>query len=247
MGSHLLTLDGCRAHPYTARMKLLTLNIQHGGGSRTAEIIDFIDSDSFDVVVLTEFRRNASGRKITAHLQKRGMQWTAPTVSNPKQNTVLIASKGLTPIKLDSLPNDWSIHGAKVGGLSVLGVYLPQKGLKELPYRWLLDRMPSMQRTVVLGDFNTGLNDLDVQGRSKFWCEQEFRTLSQDIFVDAFREANGASREYSWFSKAGNGFRVDHALLSEDLLPNLGTAVYLHNSRPLVSDHSALTLELCDV
>lgn len=95
----------------------------------------------------------------------------------------------------------------------------------------------------MVGDFNTGLNDLDVQGRSKFWCEAEFRTLSTQLMVDAYREKNGDAKEYSWYSRAGNGFRVDHALITHDLKPSLASAEYLHESRNRASDHSALMIE----
>ena len=224
-------------------MRILTLNLRHGGGTRTREIVRFLDDHMTDAVVLTEFRKNSAGRQITDYLESIGLQWSASNVGSAKQNTVLIAAKKLNPRSLLSPPNDWSIHSADVDGLNILGLYLPQKALKAPVYRWLVQTAGALDRSVMVGDFNTGLNDLDVQGRSKFWCEAEFRTLSTQLMVDAYREKNGDAKEYSWYSRAGNGFRVDHALITHDLKPSLASAEYLHESRNGASDHSALVIE----
>jgi len=40
-------------------MKIVTLNIRHGGGTRVPVILEYLDSQNGDVIVLTEFRENA--------------------------------------------------------------------------------------------------------------------------------------------------------------------------------------------
>ena len=225
-------------------MRILTLNLRHGGGTRTREIVRFLDDHMADALVLTEFRKNSAGRQITDYLESIGLQWSSPNVGSAKQNTVLIAAKKLAPRSLLSPPNDWSIHSADVDGLNILGLYLPQKALKAPVYRWLIQTASELCRSVVVGDFNTGLNDLDVQGRSKFWCEADFRLLSTQLMVDAYRAKNGNAEEYSWYSRAGNGFRVDHALVTRDLENSIVSATYQHETRDVVSDHSALIAEI---
>lgn len=225
-------------------MRILTLNLRHGGGTRTREIVRFLDDHMADALVLTEFRKNSAGRQITDYLESIGLQWSSPNVGSAKQNTVLIAAKKLAPRSLLSPPNDWSIHSADVDGLNILGLYLPQKALKAPVYRWLIPTASKLRRSVVVGDFNTGLNDLDVQGRSKFWCEADFRLLSTQLMVDAYRAKNGNAEEYSWYSRAGNGFRVDHALVTRDLENSIVSATYQHETRDVVSDHSALIAEI---
>jgi len=52
-------------------------------------------------------------------------------------------------------------------------------------------------------------------------------------------------REYSWFSTRNNGFRIDHAFLSQELAACAGTIHYSHAERIAgLSDHSPLILEL---
>jgi hypothetical protein len=40
-------------------MKIVTLNIRHGGGTRVPVILEYLDSQNGDVIVLTEFHENA--------------------------------------------------------------------------------------------------------------------------------------------------------------------------------------------
>ena len=215
---------------------------RHGGGTRTREIVRFLDDHMTDAVVLTEFRKNSAGRQITDYLESIGLQWSAPNVGSAMQNTVLIAARKLNPRSLLSPPNDWSIHSANVDGLNILGLSYPRRLSRHL-YTADSRRQLAHGSSVMVGDFNTGLNDLDVQGRSNFWCEADFRLLSTQLMVDAYRAKNGDAKEYSWYSRAGNGFRVDHALITSDLKPSLASAKYLHESRNGASDHSALMIE----
>ena len=52
-------------------------------------------------------------------------------------------------------------------------------------------------------------------------------------------------RQYTWVSHRGDGFRVDHALLSPSLAPTLRAAVISEAERvPRISDHAALVVDL---
>jgi exodeoxyribonuclease-3 len=53
-------------------MKLVSLNIRHGGGKRSSQIIDWLGSQSADFVLLTEWRSNASGKFLKEALQEAG-------------------------------------------------------------------------------------------------------------------------------------------------------------------------------
>src|SRR5258708_18096599 len=58
-------------------------------------------------------------------------------------------------------------------------------------------------------------------------------------FCDLWRRRYPAVREYSWFSTRGNGFRIDHAFLSDGLAARAGTIRYSHEERLAgLSDHS---------
>jgi exodeoxyribonuclease-3 len=67
-------------------------------------------------------------------------------------------------------------------------------------------------------------------------------------WTDAWRSLHPDVSEFSWYNAAsGNGFRLDHALLSPMLAPRLRTAVHLHTTRTSgATDHSGLLVELND-
>lgn len=95
-----------------------------------------------------------------------------------------------------------------------------------------------------LVDPNTGLHRLDEE-RSSFYCEDRFRRLLAQGWVDVWRERNPKRREFSWFSTTGNGFRIDHALASPPLASVVRSVAYSHDERLReISDHTGMLLEL---
>lgn len=97
---------------------------------------------------------------------------------------------------------------------------------------------------IILEDFNTGKYLLDEKGAT-FSCADEFYELERNKFVDAWRCRNRKIREFSWYSHAGNGFRIDHAFVSPELNHKVEKIYYSHMERiDGVSEHSALILEL---
>ena len=69
--------------------------------------------------------------------------------------------------------------------------------------------------------------------------------IEQIGFRDLWRHRYPDRREYSWFSTRNNGFRIDHAFLSQELAACAGTVHYSHEERLAgLSDHSPLILEL---
>jgi exodeoxyribonuclease-3 len=68
--------------------------------------------------------------------------------------------------------------------------------------------------------------------------------IEQIGFRDLWRHRYPDRREYSWFSTRSNGFRIDHAFLSQELAAYAGTVHYSHEERIAgLSDHSPLILE----
>ena len=73
-------------------MKLVCLNVQSGGGTRWATILNFVEeAQSADVVVFTEWRRNEASRAATTWAAARGMQWTG-ACDGATKNGVFVAS-----------------------------------------------------------------------------------------------------------------------------------------------------------
>src|SRR3990172_3910315 len=69
--------------------------------------------------------------------------------------------------------------------------------------------------------------------------------LNELGWTDAWRFKNTSLREYTWYSKAGNGFRLDYAYLSPKLKNGLINVFHSHQERIReLSDHSSLRIEL---
>jgi exonuclease III len=97
-------------------------------------------------------------------------------------------------------------------------------------------------RHVLIGDFNIGLKS-DCQGSTLTFSDKFNEFFDTYGWKDLWRSRNEAT-EYSWYSAAGNGFRIDHAIGSPDLLP-VQDCKYSHREREeKLSDHSMLLLQI---
>jgi len=247
------------------RMRLLSWNIQHGGGSRVARIIDALASHDPDVIALSEYRTRP-GVAICAALASRG--WLHIESTNPagSDNGLCVLSR--TPMvraRVCPAPPENSVRWLDVDfpehgfGISVLHIVCSVPKLK--------DRVPGEAKTrfwnailgvaearldeplMFVGDFNTGAHHLDEVGRT-FVCAAHFVKLSSVGWTDAWRHHNPDTTEWTWYSRhkggvPGNGFRLDHAFATPSLRPRVVSCRYSHVEREAgVSDHSILVLEV---
>lgn len=134
--------------------------------------------------------------------------------------------------------------GARVGGIEVYGLYVPNGeavGSPKFPYKlkWL-ERFRAMlarrhrptDPVLVCGDMNIAPDDLDVwdpfRTEGKVLAHPEERRRLQDILswglVDVFRARNPFATEFSWwdYQKMGwernHGLRIDHIFVTSPLL-----------------------------
>jgi exonuclease III len=230
-------------------MRLLTLNIQHGGGARVGRLTEFIASQSPDTVILTEYRENDRGKSIRRDLLSQGYAWQAASSVDPKANCVYIASKqqfGTTTPDHDPAMESHRVLVAHFAGFDVVGVYFPQAEAKRQVFDHLRARvLPKIgEAGVLIGDFNTGKPFEDEVGNT-FACAECFSDLLSSGLIDSWRKRNAETREFSWFSKAGHGFRVDHALCTPAFDSSIRSIGYLHQCREDgISDHSALLVDV---
>jgi exonuclease III len=97
---------------------------------------------------------------------------------------------------------------------------------------------------LAIGDFNTCRAYLDEAGAIDPTAHY-MDAIEQIGFHDLWRHRYPERREYSWFSTRSNGFRIDHAFLSQNLAASAGTIHYSHEERVAgLSDHSPLIVEL---
>ena len=232
-------------------IRIVSLNICHGGGKRIARLADWILATSPSVVVLPEWKNNDSGRCIREILTGSGLTTIASARGHSTLNSVLLgaidftASWEITPAN-STVGDLLLIEVSK--GIRILGCYFPQKRAKVRFFQQCID-LASKSRDVpfvMIGDFNTGKNDLDVEGSGvPFDCADLFEALGGAGLVDLWRARHGDRREWTWRSRV-NGFRVDHAFGNEAFIKRFPTFRCEIDHSPRLdglTDHSAVVLE----
>ncbi|GJJ24137.1 endonuclease/exonuclease/phosphatase family protein [Mycolicibacterium mageritense] len=229
--------------------RIATLNIRHGGRKNGDALINRLLGYDADILVVTEFRANDVGARLIARLTSAGYATSQPD-AGPKHNSVLIASRrgidrswafdrdGLDPRHL------WC---AEIDGVVLCGVYMPQR-TEKLPY-WeaLIGDARRDGVDLLVGDFNTGNNDLDKDPQgAKFIGPEMPGRLTATGYTDVWRSLHPAAREYSWFSRPGdNGFRLDYLFAVPDLARQVSACTFDHAPRITgETDHSGLVASL---
>jgi exodeoxyribonuclease III len=228
-------------------LRILSWNIQQGGGSRQLGITNALAQCGYEIIQLSEFKNNDAGSQIRSALLRAGYIFQFVTTAKSDENSVLIASKLNGESKL--FPNADPIYTHNIIGLefpifTVIGVYLPHKQKHKLFSALTHFVQNSPKPVIVVGDYNTGKNHVDQKGDS-FWYQPELGAFEKSGMSDAFRHLHHKKEEYSWFSHQGNGYRYDHTYVSENLLTLVKKCEYLHAWRENgLSDHSPMVLEL---
>ena len=228
-------------------LKILSWNILQGGGSRILKIINYLNKSSCQIIVLSEFQNTNKGNVIRSKLLNLGYIFQAVPLTSGSENTVLIASKLPFESKLYYQRSNYEFNYGLICAIfksfRLIGVYLPHKKKHQL-FDLLLKEINHELPLIIAGDFNTGKNYVDQKGNS-FWYEDQFLQLQSEGMIDAYRHLNGDKKEYSWFSHQGNGYRYDHSLVHQHLLPVLKSCIYDQEIRiAKVSDHAPMILEL---
>lgn len=240
-------------------MKIACWNIRQGGAGGLKPIGERLRSHQPDIIVLLEFRQSSCALALA--LVSEGWTHVQSTEPEGKENGVCVLAR--TPLVRHPSPDsDWPDPKRWIGvdvpdwGFGLIGLYLPGEAYpipRKQPYwRALLaaaERRKS-EPLLLIGDLNTGAHYKD-EADATFCCATEFETLGRS-WVDAWRHFHSEEREYSWFGKRkggaiGNGYRIDHAFVSQVLLPRLMGCNYSHQEREAgMSDHSVLLVEIGD-
>jgi exodeoxyribonuclease-3 len=253
-------------------MRFLTWNIQSGGGKRVPLILKEMEGLKPDFIALTEVTFN-NLNAIRASLEGKGFVHLATTCSDGTTNSVLVASKVpfvVTEEPMDHDPERWLSVEIDSLDLKILCVHIPGstdnkfgadgigmsgKKRKELFWDQVLEyaQRHKHDRTVLLGDFNTGLPE-DAQG-TPFELSDRIRILRLEKYADTWRTLNPKAREYTWYSKRRNkqlgtsedfnGFRLDYIYVSSALKECVVGAEHVDSVRKEgVSDHAILMADL---
>jgi exodeoxyribonuclease III len=99
------------------------------------------------------------------------------------------------------------------------------------------------ERVLIVGDFNTGL-PVDAEGTPFVYSEKMVELLGIG-WIDAWRHRNPEGKEYTWYSNANKGFRLDHAFTSPKMNGSVKEIYHSHQEREEGhSDHSMLVVRL---
>jgi exodeoxyribonuclease-3 len=245
-------VDGYTSADMQTLSSIVALNILHGGGKRTSALIEWLQEQSADIVVLSEWRNNPNGLAIEAALKSGGYHVLSQdrTVSNG----VLIAAResfdavAVTP---PDAPVGVLLKARWKGGLTVIGAYFPLEIRAKRRFFGVCTEH-AMQHSnapfLLVGDLNTGCNDADLEpGVTPFPCADAFVGLTESGLIDQWRRQHGLTeRQYTWRSRQ-NGFRIDHAFGNDAFVSRYEPLQcdYDHSTRETkLSDHSALVLRL---
>ncbi len=133
-----------------------------------------------------------------------------------------------------------------MGGVDVFGFYFPLGDPKDVYWDWVLANADELRdrNVILMGDFNTGKMRVDEAGES-FGCQEKHEALEGLGFVDLWRAMYPKGRDYTWYSSAGNGFRLDYIWASPSLSPLVRRVWHDHEVRlALHSDHSSVVADL---
>lgn len=240
-------------------LRILSWNIQHGGGRRAPAISRALTSWNPDCAVLTEFRATRPSRTIAAHLANLGLthQLDTARAHAPKHNGLLVASRfPLTPLPM-------------TGILAELGRWLPVEVHAPMPFHLIGMGIPSRDTkrmyefhdaTVVvlaptahalglaIGDTNTGLPHVDEEG--EFFEDRDhewFSRLANTGWIDAYRTRFPMERVFTWHNPAnGRGFRIDQAFATHTMNARIQGIRYDWADPERPSDHAAVVVDLDD-
>jgi exodeoxyribonuclease-3 len=234
-------------------LRVVALNIRHGGGQRIAAILEWLGEIGADLLILSEWRANGSGKQLCAAFEEDGFRTNCGIGTLPHANGLLVASRRsfeserVTPAGADKgelLLARWP------DSMVVLAAYFPQSEAKA-PFFDTCMAVAARNSDVpllLIGDLNTGSNSCDVEGNgTPFACEDLFLGLETRAGLrDLWRAGRKDAREWTWRSSA-SGFRLDHAVGNQALVDRMGPIAARYDHQPRESaftDHSALIVEL---
>lgn len=216
---------------------------------RLPGIIRTIEEANPDIIVITEFRRNDCEESLRDALRNIGLRHQICSEIPAKVNGIFVAAK--IPLGIEDDPI--AMHRLLPLYLPSLDLHLLGTHVPGMNDKWgkadIWDRVLDYalrhrdRRTLLIGDFNTGLAP-DAEG-APFALPEKMERLIEMGYVDAWRSLHPDAREYTWWSTAGNGFRLDYAFLSPDCVPHLLTAFHNQDARTSGdSDHAPMTVAL---
>jgi len=254
--------DGPDAAMTGTKSRFLAWNIRDGGAARLPMILHEVKKLDPDFITFSEVWGTYL-RELIDGLSSIGLPYIETRCPEGNLNSVIVASKMPLVVQDDEIKRDperWLPVQVPSLSLSALCVHIPDATAsvarkQEFWFevmRWA--QKHKHERALLLGDFNTGMNDIDKTRNGtalKLW--ENIPALRIEGYRDVWRLVNPKNREYTWFTwrngKELNGFRLDHIYVSSELRDLIVDARHIHHVRGLVdagglSDHAMIVADL---
>lgn len=227
-------------------MKIINLNIRSGGSKRRNPLIlDYLLKNKPDLIILTEFIYNESGKQIIAELESHGYQ-TKPSNIDGAYGS-FVASR--IEMIVEKVEDRWCEVYLPEFDLYVLGAYFPAQVGKEKNDFWkkILEcsEKNSNKNILIAGDFNSCTAD-DSENRTEY-NPHDLKKLESLNYTDLWKiiSADNAHK-YTWFYHDNTGFRIDYAFVSCELYSKIKEVSVIHDSNvreSKISDHLGMIVE----
>jgi exonuclease III len=247
-------------------MRIVSWNIRAGSGKRATGVLAQLLAWQPEIIGLCEFRGTSASQWLACELDAAGYCYQLSSINSklPAKNALLLASRyPLRAIKTRGMPRvreRWLMAAVDTQPALTLGLmHVPNYTAPDLKYPFLTSLLNMAKKWnrgpgLLIGDTNCGKRDLDEEKPQgpKFQREHDWIVdMEQHGFADAFRHLHGDRREYTWYSHRNNGFRLDHAFCSPQLVPAIAGLQHAWGSdsenssrRDALSDHAAVLIDL---
>jgi exodeoxyribonuclease-3 len=252
-------------------MKIATWNV-NSIRARADIVVNYLKENELDILAVQETKvEDESFPKIIFE----SLGYKVYFSGQKAYNGVAIASRlPLSNIKKEIIEtnNEKRTIETDANDINIINSYFPHGGLRgEERFFFKLEFYKKMKnylqgkidkgfKLILLGDFNIAPEEIDVwnaellKGTLGFMDEEReaFKDLLSIGLIDTFRQLNQNEKAFSWWDyRAGSfrkneGMRIDHVVVSKNLLPYLKKCFIDKNPRKLkgTSDHTPVVLEI---
>lgn len=251
-------------------MKVITANVNGIRSAKNKGFFEWINTQDADVICLQEIK--APEDVLTDELYPLGFNTYYKSASKKGYSGTGLYCKKKPDRVIYSPWDDFNAEGrfiqADFGDISVISIYIPSGSAKQERHDYKMDFLENRflpylkglaktnRKYIITGDFNMVHKRIDIKNfngnKKRSGCTQEERDwmenlLSNEGFVDGFREYNQEPEQYTWWSNRGKayanntGWRIDYHLLTPNLKGKVKQAIVYKDQK--FSDHAPLIIE----
>lgn len=251
------------------KLKLVSWNVNGIRSAARGGLLEFIDSDNFNMLMLQEIK--ADRYQIPEELHHKGYGIRVFPAERKGYSGVMTMFRespvgvrnGMGSSQYDS---EGRVQVLEYEKFFLLNTYFPnsQRGLSRLGYKlefnsYFLEYCQGLRKekpVIVCGDFNVAHEDIDIarpkdNTKNAGFTKEERQWMTEFLdsgYVDTFRMFNSDGGNYTWWTYRFNarernvGWRIDYFVVSSELKEKVKDAGILTDVKG--SDHAPVYVEL---